>query len=511
MIRPESYARRFVKGSATIFTMFVIATMVGLLLRMFLARRLSFEEFGLFWAVFPFVTFFCFFREWGTGPALTKHVSEFITRNQAHKVGPSVAITLLAQAIPALLIASALFILSDWIAITLFKTAGAALLIKVLSLWFFTTAFSSVFHIIFQGLQRPVSYALIELLHVSSVFLLCVFFIHTLGLGIVGVPLAYVTTSITVAFVGIALLRIKHPWIFERKISFPKPIAKKLLVFALFIFLAGVVGALMGYVDIFMLTVFRSTDEVGLYQVALPMAHILWGIVGAMTFVFFPMVSELWAKRERKLLGQALHLLVKFSLVLIIPGVLIFLAFPEVAISSLFTTKYLPAILALQILSIATIAQSLQAILGAAALGIGRPIIYTKVVACMTCLNVIGNLLLIPPYGIGGAAFATLLAHTAGLLLITHLVRKHIEFAPPYSAAFKASVGGVLTLFLVLLLKSFIPLPLWPKLFVVVIPSLVFYTIWVLVTKALTKDDLKVVRNVVPIPKWLIKAVSKLT
>lgn len=52
-------------------------------------------------------------------------------------------------------------------------------------------------------------------------------------------------------------------------------------------------------------------------------------------------------------------------------------------------------------------------------------------------------------------------------------------------------------------------LPLWPEAFAVMIPSLLFYGVWVLATKAVTKDDLRLIARIVPMPKWLVKAAGR--
>jgi len=37
-----------------------------------------------------------------------------------------------------------------------------------------------------------------------------------------------------------------------------------------------------------------------------------------------------------------------------------------------------------------------------------------------------------------------------------------------------------------------------------------FYVVWVLATKAITRDDLKLIAQIVPMPKWLVKAAGRL-
>lgn len=52
-------------------------------------------------------------------------------------------------------------------------------------------------------------------------------------------------------------------------------------------------------------------------------------------------------------------------------------------------------------------------------------------------------------------------------------------------------------------------LPLWREAFAVMIPSLLFYGVWILATKAVTKDDLRLVVRIVPMPKWLVRAAGR--
>jgi O-antigen/teichoic acid export membrane protein len=284
---------------------------------------------------------------------------------------------------------------------------------------------------------------------------------------------------------------------------------KKLFVFALPVFIGGIGGMIIGHTDTLMITVFRTLPEVGFYQVAQPTAHILLMFVGALTAVFFPMVSELWAKRERVLLSGALHFLIKFSFVLITPAALVFIAFPDIIIRLLFGDGYLAGATALQILAGAAIAYTLFVILGSAIGGIGKPIIGAKVVGAMACMNFFGNLLLIPPYGIEGAATATFCSFLFGLALLFYYAKKFIEFTMPALPLFKTLIGGLLTLLLIFGLKSVLVLPPWPEALAVIIPGLAFYSVWILATRAITKDDLKLIGKIVPTPRWLVKAAGK--
>lgn len=506
---PTSYAKRLAKGSAIIFTAFIASELIGLFLRMFLARSLTVAEYGLFYAVFALISFFILFRDLGLGTALVKYIPEFTVRKQFAEIKSSITSVLLFQAAFGLIVSAVLFIFSDQIALAIFRTLDASLLLRILSTWFFVAIFYTLAQATFQGFQNMPAYASINFFNLLSVLLLAVLFLGVWGLGISGVAFAYLIAAAVVGLFSLSFLIRGYRHVFQEKASITRPLLKKLLIFALPIFVGSIGSLILSYTDTIMITVFRTLPEVGFYQAAQPTAHILWYFPMALTVVLFPMISELWARRERKLLGEALHFLTKFSFILIMPAAFILIAFPEVVINLLFGPGYLAGATALQILSGAAIIVAPYAILANTMAGIGRPVIITKVVTLMACFNLVGNLVLIPRYGIEGAAVTTFVSYLIGLALMFYCARKFIRFTIPSSPLFKTIVGGVLTLLLIFGLKSILVLSPWPEAFAVMIPGLVFYGLWILATKTITKDDLRLIKEIVPVPRWLGRAAEK--
>jgi O-antigen/teichoic acid export membrane protein len=430
-------------------------------------------------------------------------------KRRFNAIKSSIAFVALFQAIFSFSIAAIFFVFSNQIALAVFGTEAAAVPLKILSAWFFVVSFYYPLSFAFRSFQNFSAYASMELLWITFILLAAILFVGVFGQGVGGVASAYLVATLIIIIFGLAYFGKRYPQVLKEKVMITKPLVKKLFGFALPVFFYGLGGLIIGYMDILMITVFRTIPEVGIYQAAQPTAHLLWCLVGTVAVVLFPMVSELWARREKKLLGDALHFLTKFSFVLIIPAALGFIAFPEIIIRLFFGANYLAGAMVLQILSVAAIAYTLYKILGCAISGIGKPLIVTKVFAVMACLNFVGNLLLIPPYGIEGAAGATLCSFVLGFFLLLHYARKFVRFPVPSLPLLKTLVGGMLTLFLIFGLKSVIVLPPWPEAFAVLIPSMVFYGIWLLTTKAITKDDLRLINRVVPMPGWLIRLAGR--
>lgn len=505
----EGYAKHLVKGSTIIFTALVLSALFGFLLRMFLARSLSVADFGLFYAVFTFVSFFSLFRDLGLNSALVKYIPEFSLRKEFGTIKSSITTAMLFQVIFSFSVATILFIFSRQVALAFFKNEAGTLPLQIMSVWFFVIGFHWLIRSIFQGFQNMPAYASMEFFWILSVLLAGVLLVRVLGQGVAGAASAYLIATPVVIVFALAYFRERYPQVFRVKTSITKPLTKKLFAFALPILIGGLGSTILGYMDTLMITAFRDLSEVGYYQAARPMSGILEYLAGALTIVFFPMVSELWARHERKLLNSTLHFLIKFSLLVAIPAAFVFIAFPDTIIRLIFGDGYLAGSTALQILGVSAVFAIFFAILACVIQGIGKPIITLKVVGIMACLNFVGNSLLIPPFGIEGAAVATVISSILGLALLFYHAHKLIGFTLPASLLVKIIAGGLLTLAIIFGLKSALALPAWPEAFVVMTLSLLFYVVWILMTKTITKDELRLAARMVPIPKWLIKVAER--
>ncbi|TDA31170.1 MAG: hypothetical protein DSO04_04530, partial [Hadesarchaea archaeon] len=207
-----------------------------------------------------------------------------------------------------------------------------------------------------------------------------------------------------------------------------------------------------------------------------------------------------WAEGRRKEVAGALSLLLRFSLAAVLPLALVLLAFPEVAVRLVFGQGYLGGVNALRILSCNAVAYCFFTILGTAVAGVGKPFLTTKAVGFMAVFNFLSNFLLIPPFGAAGAALTTLLSTVLGVLLLLRYSRGALGLSLSPGPLLKMVAGGILTLFFISWLKWILRLPPWPEAFVVLVPSLLLYGLWLLATSCLTREELEFLSRVVPLP-----------
>jgi stage V sporulation protein B len=506
-IENHGYAKRFVKGSGLLFAVGIASSGVGFLLRIFLARTLGAEEFGLFFLAIAFFSIFGI-RDLGLGSAVVKYIPEFKVKREYNNLKSSIAIYALFQVFVAIIISLLSIVFSDWLAVTLFRAPEASSVLKLLAGWFLFESLFYTFRVSFQGLQDVILFSMMGFFQIFlpfiSVLLLVLIFpsATTVAFGYL------VGLGITV-LIGGGLFFKRHAKIMKAKVEIGKSLLKKLFKFALPVLVAGLAPIFIAPMNTILLGLFRSTVEVGFYHVAISLVGLLAFSTKAMIPILFPMISEMWTKGERELVKRAIEVLVKFSLVLMIPAAFIFIAFPDVVLTLFVGSEYLAASFALQILAMNGVIITLTTLIGSTFKGVGKPVFDAVIIWVMAPAAFLLSLFLIPFFGIEGAGTAVFISSLIGFGMSIFYARKLIELAFPFPSLFKAVAGAVMALLIVWGLKAVIDLPIIVETIVVLGCALSFYMIWILRTKTLNRPDLVLLKNTVPVPKQVLRVAQK--
>ncbi len=162
--------------------------------------------------------------------------------------------------------------------------------------------------------------------------------------------------------------------------------------------------------DLFLVNVFLTSSSAGLYAVATQLGERMWIVSEAVSTVLLPRLSHLHADegKRRRLTptASAWTLLISTGLSLLLAVV----AKPVIAL--LFGTNYLPAVTALIWMLPGIVLGSLARVLANDIAARGRPELNLYVAAVVAMGNVLLNILLIPQFGIVGAAMSTSIAYS---------------------------------------------------------------------------------------------------
>lgn len=173
--------------------------------------------------------------------------------------------------------------------------------------------------------------------------------------------------------------------------------------------------------DIFLVAALRGTAEVGLYAAAVLVGQLVWLLARGAALALFPIIAgDANEVRIKDRVGRASRMAALSGIV----GAVVLAALGVIVIPALFGTAFQDAVWALWLLLPGIAAFCPVTIAGAYFLGVGRPRLNVAVSALSLVVTLIGDLLLIPRYGMYGAAAASTLSYVAALFVATYLMRR---------------------------------------------------------------------------------------
>jgi len=271
---------------------------------------------------------------------------------------------------------------------------------------------------------------------------------------------------------------------------------KELFAFSFPLLFAGIAGLIMGWTDTLMLGYFSSSADVGIYNVALPTAQLIRAIPGALGVIFFPVISELYARNKIEDLRRTYSAVTKWMLALIWPAFLLVLLFPEQIIKILFGAEYIAGATALSILVagfvigsvVGPASQTLQTY------GRTKTVMMTSYIGA--AINFLLNLFLIPIYGVNGAAIATGFS-LALLYVLNFLFAYRVAKVQPLRLCYlKIILASLIAVFVVYFLTKYI---IGVSLFVLIAMLFVFLALYfflLLLMKSFEAEDLMIMRAI---------------
>ncbi|EDM45361.1 polysaccharide biosynthesis protein [unidentified eubacterium SCB49] len=173
---------------------------------------------------------------------------------------------------------------------------------------------------------------------------------------------------------------------------------------------------LMQSIDIVLLSKYDSFDNVAFYAVAIKIAAVATLVLVSVTVFIAPKVANFWESKNIEELTKLIKTSTKLSVFLGVPGILILMIFPTFFLQ-FFGSAYEAAKTALLIL---LAGQLIISFCGPTAIYLnmtGRQNYLNKIMIFAVVINIILNVLLIPKYGMIGAAIATVFSQLLWNLL----------------------------------------------------------------------------------------------
>lgn len=301
------------------------------------------------------------------------------------------------------LLAGAIFWKAPWVVDTFFHKPEAAHLLRIASLSLPALAVARVLTGSLQGLGIMGLSAWLGPIR-GLVNILALVPLLAVGFGARGVAWASVATAWAVVVVGVGFVLRVHPTAFV-----PAPRAwrfGRLLRFSLPQTLTTVLLNAILWTDTLLLGRLRTAADVGIYTIVQRLLSPAQTISTSTGQMFAPRIAVENARGDKAVLGAMLKRVTYWNLAVSLP-IFMCLLMLATALLELFGPAYAAGATALSILAAGQIVNAATGPLGQMINMSGRPYVTLVNNAVVAALNILGCLLLIPRFGVTGAAIST--------------------------------------------------------------------------------------------------------
>lgn len=344
----------------------------------------------------------------GLETGLMKFISTYLVTDDTKKIKGSIYFSTGLVFVISVLLAILAFIQSQWIAIAIFKTSELAPLIKIFAITLPFESLRALIIAIFNAHQVVKYDVYWRVLFENALRIVAAIILIQMGYGIIGAAFAYLI-SIIISYVFFTAILVKklpyltssvHPAVYENQ---------KLMIYSLPLVFNVLALFLLGWVDSLLIGYLRTPAEVGIYNVAVPASRLLLIIPTALTTIYIPAVITVKNSAEdfRNLYMRTTKWIL-FTTLLI---ALWMIAYASEIVTLFFTTAYLAAVPSLIILVIGFFFYGLSFTSRDILLSYDKSLTVSLAVIIGAVINTILCYLLIPPYGINGAAIASALIY----------------------------------------------------------------------------------------------------
>jgi O-antigen/teichoic acid export membrane protein len=389
--------------------------------------------------------------------------------------------------ITSITLAVVLFAASDLLAQRVFDKPAVAGVLRVFTISLPFSAFMSFFLAVTQGLKRmgyrvAIEKMIVPILKIGGLIVT----VYVLGYHTIGV--AYALLGVSVLGAVLAAMSVWRLYPLRGRDERPIPIVRDLLAFSWPLLLTGIVNRALQELETLVLGALVSSEQVGIYYLSLRITVLITLFLTSFSTIFAPVIAELHGKKEKALMESMLKTVTKWGFSLSLPAFLVLFTFSDKILLA-FGPGFTEGATALRILALSQLFNVATGPVGWMLTMTGHPRLNLFNAVLLLVANIVLAIILVPQYGIVGAAFSEALViffiNLLRLVEVYVILRTH-----PYRLSYlKPLTAGLLAAATLLGIQQLLPgLPLTASLVLSTLAALLVYAAVLLVLR-LDDDD----------------------
>jgi len=400
---------KIVKESGINFSGSLVGMVLNYALLMILTRFLAPEEYGSFVLAQSIINVSLIFVLFGTPKALDRFIPFYNATGEQGKTKTLIYRILKITLILSVIIGLVLFVGSKFLAHSIFKNSQLSLVLKVAVLSMPMLVFIQLVSSAFIGFKELRYRVYIQRLALPLLKIVLAIVVFALGYGLLCWTWMYV-----LSLVGASILAL---WFFKKHISSALSKVGKIPIsfsgvvsYSWPLSMGSIMLIILSQIDFLFLGYFRTPAEIGIYRIYFYLASALGLIHGSFARIYKPVISEHIAKKEIVEVQEIYKRISKWTVTINVFLTGLFFIFGRSIISGLFTIEYTLYFSGFLILIGGHFVHSAFGPQGVSLEAFGNTRLMLVNIIAMLFVNTVLDVILIPNYGINGAAIATTVA-----------------------------------------------------------------------------------------------------
>lgn len=429
--------RELLRGSSDAFVFRVLGLGSAYLLSILITRNLGAEAMGLFAISFTVLQIASVIARLGTDTALLRFVAEYTAKGNKALAREAHAKALRIVFPFSLLVGAVLYFVSPYIAKVIFHKEHLSFYFRLVSIVVPAMALLAANSESLRGLKRLREYLFLQILAVPLVAVfaltLMLLFFRRDYTPVVAYGIAVVVVAVFSFLVWQRNSGRNNSGYREEGINY-----RAILNVSVPMLLASSLALIMYWTDTLMLGMLSSEADVGIYTVALRVAGVIGISLFAINSVAAPKFAELYGRGDMEGLSRVASQSTKLIFWSSSPILLALFFFPAFFLG-LFGNEFETGKYALLFLALGQFVNAISGSVEYILQMTGRQKTFQNIILTSTALNIVLNAVLIPRYGITGAALASMVSMVFWNISAVILIKKDL---------------GVFTLYMPLLVRK---------------------------------------------------------
>jgi O-antigen/teichoic acid export membrane protein len=423
------------RQSSTYFAGTVLTAAAGYFFKIYIARKLGAEALGLYALGMTLVGFLGLFNSLGLPSAAARFVAQYSATQKFELLGGFLRGSLALLSACNVFLGAAVLIVGPWIAVHFYHSPRLVPCLWAFALIMLLGVLTTFMGQVMAGYQDVARRTLITHFIGTPTTIICAVILISLGFGLQG----YLAAQVASAFLVLVLLALsvwKMTPVKARSVAPAIRVEREVVAFSTVALGIAALEFVLSQADKIVLGYYLDARQVGIYAVAMALVGFVPIALQSVNQIFSPMIAELHATSDRVLLQQLFATLTRWIFIWTFPLALTIVVFSR-PLMGIFGRNFESGAAVLAVGAVGQLFNCAVGSVGFLLLMSGLQMQSMKIEAVSATIMIVLTLVLVPRFGLIGAAIAT-----ATGVVITNawslvVVRRRLGLFPYHSGYFK--------------------------------------------------------------------------